>query len=246
MPSPRFRSSCALAVVLALAACNPPSPGAPASPDGSGGATDAALAADASNAVRPDARGADASPASTDAGATPGADAAGPDGGRTGGGDAGSSGSDAGSSGSDAGSSGSDAGGATGSGGGTGVISCYTEGSPGATCTLPTRCCFTNYSSQHNGACSTAACTWGTMECDGPEDCAGGQHCCAHAIVTPDSGVVGYQLACQASACGAAPANQELCHPTAAAAGTCSSPSSQCVTAFGNDSDLPPSLHICR
>jgi hypothetical protein len=84
------------------------------------------------------------------------------------------------------------------------------------------------------------------MECDGPEDCAGGQHCCAHAIVTPDSGVVGYQLACQASACGAAPANQELCHPTAAAAGTCSSPSSQCVTAFGNDSDLPPSLHICR
>jgi hypothetical protein len=223
--------------VLALAACNPPSASAPASPDGSGGATDAALPADASNVVRPDARVADASPARSDAGAAPGADAAG-----SGGGDTGGSGGGAAI---DAGSAGSDAGGTTGSAGG-GVISCYTEGSPGATCTLPTRCCFTNYSSQHNGACSTTACTWGTMECDGPEDCAGGQHCCAHAIVTPDSGVVGYQLACQASACGAAPANQELCHPTAAAAGTCSSPSSQCVTAFGNDSDLPPSLHICQ
>jgi hypothetical protein len=237
MPSPRFRSSCALAVVLVLAACNAPSPGMPPSPDTGGGAADAATPIDASSVAHPDAHRADAAPPIDAGGST---DAARP------GGDAGGSGSDAGGSGgSDAGGSGgSDAGG---SGGGTGIISCYTEGSPGTTCTLPTHCCFSNYSSAHNGACTTAACTWGTIECDGPEDCAGGQHCCAHAIVTPDSGVIGYQLACQASACGAAPANQEMCHPTAAsAAGTCSSPSSRCVTAFGNDTDLPPSLNICQ
>ncbi|HEX3473671.1 MAG TPA: hypothetical protein VHT91_01455 [Kofleriaceae bacterium] len=214
------------------------------------------MPADANGVAHPDAHRADAAPPPTDAGGStdairPGGDAGGPggDGGNpaSDGGnpasDAGNPGSDAGNPGSDAGNPGSDAGGS----GGTGVISCYTEGNPGATCTLPTHCCFSNYSSQHDGACSTAACTWGTMECDGPEDCSGGQHCCAHAIVTPDSGVIGYQMACQASACGAAPANQEMCHPTgASAAGTCSSPTSRCVTAFGNDSDLPPSLHICQ
>jgi hypothetical protein len=244
MPTLRFRSSCALVVVLALAACNAPAPGMPPS-DGSGGVT-----ADASGVARPDAHGADAAPAPTDAGGSTGADAGKPtgsDAGGSGGSDAGGSGgSDAGSSGgSDAGGSGgSDAGG---SGGGNGVISCYTEGNPGATCTLPTHCCFTQYSSQHDGTCATSACSYGTIDCDGPEDCASGQHCCAHALVDPQAGLVGYQLACQASACGAAPANQEMCHPTgSSAAGTCSNPSSQCVTAFGNDTDLPPVLHICQ
>jgi hypothetical protein len=228
----------------------------PPAPDTGGGAADAATPVDASSVTHPDAHHADAATpidarGSTDA-ARPGGDAGGSvgDAGSSGG-DAGGSGGDAGSSGGDAGSSGGDAGGSSGggdagSGGGTGVVSCYTEGSPGTTCTLPTHCCFSNYSSAHDGACTTAACTWGTIACDGPEDCTGGQHCCAHAIVTPDSGVVGYQLACQASACGAAPANQELCHPTAAAAGTCSNPSNRCVTAFGNDTDLPPSLNICQ
>jgi hypothetical protein len=213
----------------------------PPLPDTGGGVADAATPADASNVAHPDAHHADAASEPADAGSL---DAPRP------GGDAGSPGSDAGSPGSDAGSSGgSDAGGSGGSGGsggGTGIVSCYTEGSPGTTCTLPTRCCFNNYSSAHNGTCATSSCTWGTIGCDGPEDCAGGQHCCAHAIVTPDSGVIGYQLACQASACGAAPANQEMCHPTASAAGTCSNPSGRCVTAFGNDSDLPPSLYICQ
>ena len=137
----------------------------------------------------------------------------------------------------------------TGSGGittGPGVISCYTEGDPSATCTLPVHCCFGNYSSAHDGECTTSTCTWGTQSCDGPEDCATGQHCCAHVLVDPEIGIFGYTLACQASACGAAPANQELCHPTTtSAAGTCSTGSS-CVTAFGNDNDLPPNLHICK
>ncbi|HEX3760170.1 MAG TPA: hypothetical protein VHW23_15745 [Kofleriaceae bacterium] len=244
MPTLRYRSSCALAVVLALAACSAPTPSMSPSPDNGGGTTvDAPVAPDAS-AVRPDAYTADGGTSHADAGGSPAPDAAPPgghDAGTTGGG--GGGGSDAGSTG---GGGGSDAGSTGGGGGGVGgTISCYSEGSPGASCTLPTHCCFTNYSSQHDGACTTAACTWGTIECDGPEDCASGQHCCAHAIVTPD-GLAGYQLACQASACGMAPANEEMCHPTASAAGTCSNPSSQCVTAFGNDNDLPPSLHICQ
>jgi hypothetical protein len=127
-----------------------------------------------------------------------------------------------------------------------GVISCYTEGNPRATCTLPTQCCFGNYSSAHDGSCSTSACVWGAQSCDGPEDCASGQHCCAHVLVDPDWGIYGYQVACQASACGSAPANQEMCHPTATSArGTCSTGTS-CVTALGNDADLPPNLHICK
>jgi hypothetical protein len=141
-------------------------------------------------------------------------------------------------------------GGPTGGGGGgdptkAGIISCYTEGNPGATCALPTQCCFGNYTAQHDGECSASACVWGTIDCDGPEDCGSGQHCCAHVIIDPDWGILGYKLACQSTACGAAPANQEMCQPTTTAAGTCGS-GRTCVTTSGNDSDLPPSLHICK
>ncbi len=139
----------------------------------------------------------------------------------------------------------------TGGGGGgdptlPGVISCYTEGNPGATCNLPTQCCWGNYSSAHDGSCSTQSCAWGTQTCDGPEDCATGQHCCAHVLEDDFWGIYGYQMSCQASACGAAPANQEMCHPTATSArGTCST-GTACVPALGNDADLPPNLHICQ
>src|SRR3954463_12246227 len=57
------------------------------------------------------------------------------------------------------------------SSGGAGVVSCYTEGNAAQSCTLPTACCFSNYSSQHDGRCSTSACAYGTIDCDGPEDC---------------------------------------------------------------------------
>src|SRR5213078_868731 len=53
--------------------------------------------------------------------------------------------------------------------GGAGIVSCYTEGAPGNTCTLPIHCCFTNYSSQHDGFCMNTACTYGTIDCDGPD-----------------------------------------------------------------------------
>ena len=121
-----------------------------------------------------------------------------------------------------------------------GTVSCYTEGSPTNTCTLPVHCCFTNYSAQHNGYCSTSACSWGTIDCDGPEDCATGERCCSHAITSAD-GTVGYRLACQATACGPQPQNEELCHPDGPPCG-----SGTCVTAYGNNYDLPRTLYICR
>jgi hypothetical protein len=144
----------------------------------------------------------------------------------------------------------SDAGGGTGGDGGggiagAGVVSCYSAYAPSATCALPTHCCFTNYSAEHAGSCATAACTWGTIDCDGPEDCATGQRCCAHVIIDPDDGITGYKLACQTDACGAAPANVELCHGGSTAAGTCDGDRA-CVSAENQDYDLPRTLSICR
>src|SRR4051812_1564268 len=123
-----------------------------------------------------------------------------------------------------------------------GPVSCYTEGAPAKTCALPEHCCFSNYSAQHNGSCATTTCGYGTISCDGPEDCGQGESCSAHAIIDPADGLLGYTVACQASACGAAPVEQELCHPDGPA---CRS-GGACVTAFGNDNDLPRTLSICQ
>jgi hypothetical protein len=123
-----------------------------------------------------------------------------------------------------------------------GTVSCYTEGSPATTCALPEHCCFTNYSAQHDGACETSQCAYGTIACDGPEDCGTGERCCAHAIIDPNDGLLGYSVACQASACGAAPVDRELCHPEGPACST----GGACVTAYGTNNDLPRSLYVCR
>jgi hypothetical protein len=141
-----------------------------------------------------------------------------------------------------------DGGGSTGGGTvGAGTVSCYTEGYPSTTCALSSaHCCFTNYSAQHDGECTASACSWGTIDCDGPEDCATGQHCCAHAVIDADYGLTGYKLGCQASACGAAPINQELCHPTSTTSKATCSNGGTCVSALGNDTDLPRSLYICK
>ena len=125
-----------------------------------------------------------------------------------------------------------------------GEVTCYREGNPTATCGAPDHCCFSNYSSAHNGECRTTACAYGTILCDGPEDCAGGQHCCSHALVDPVEGLQGYLVACQASACCAAPVSYEICQPDGTAAGTCSSGS--CVSAYGNNADLPRTMNICE
>ena len=229
-PDPRFRSSYVLAIALVLGACHSSS-GDPASLD----AHEDPDTASTSDEPDTSSKHRDAGP--PDAGARP-SDAMRADG---------STSRDAGGSSGDAGGSSGDAGGSSGGDAGApgGAVSCYSAGSPNTTCSLPTHCCFTNYSSQHDGECTASTCTWGTIECDGPEDCASGQHCCAHAIIDPEDGLLGYRLACQTSACGAAPVNQELCHPTTSSAGTCSGPRA-CIPALGNDNDLPRSLYICR
>lgn len=124
----------------------------------------------------------------------------------------------------------------------TGSVSCYTEGAPDQTCALPDHCCFSNYSAQHDGSCSTSTCAYGTISCDGPEDCGQGEHCCAHAIIDPTEGLQGYSVACQANACDAPPIGSELCHPD----GSPCSTGGTCVTAYGNDNDLPRTLYVCR
>jgi hypothetical protein len=121
-----------------------------------------------------------------------------------------------------------------------GSVTCYSEGNPGATCALPVHCCFSNYSSFHDGVCTTQSCVYGTIMCDGPEDCPSGELCCAHAVSDPVYGTK-YRLACQSGGCGSAPLNQEICHPA-----TGCSTGAACVTAYGNDNDLPRTLYICR
>jgi hypothetical protein len=116
----------------------------------------------------------------------------------------------------------------------SGSVTCYTEGAPGTTCTLPTHCCFSNYSSQLNGQCSDSTCSWGTIDCDGPEDCGSGQFCCATKLDW------GWKLACQSARCGEPPAAEELCHP----GGACSDGS--CVSTYGVNYSLPRTLYVCR
>ncbi|HUS28192.1 MAG TPA: hypothetical protein VMZ53_06775 [Kofleriaceae bacterium] len=118
------------------------------------------------------------------------------------------------------------------------TVSCYSQAAPATTCTVPAHCCFSNFSAQHDGSCQATACTWGTIECDGPEDCTNNGHCCSTHL-SDSNGFIGYRLRCQAAACGAQ--QEELCHTGGAACGTGS-----CVTAFGNNNDLPRSLFICR
>lgn len=124
----------------------------------------------------------------------------------------------------------------------TGTVTCYTEGDPAQSCGLPVHCCFSSYSSQHDGYCTTSTCAYGTIDCDGPEDCASGEHCCSHALFSTDGSLSGYAIGCQASACGAAPRNYELCH----SGGSACSNGGSCVTAYGNDNDLPRTLAICQ
>ena len=116
-----------------------------------------------------------------------------------------------------------------------GVVSCYTQGAPSNTCTLPEHCCFSNYTAQHNGYCTTSSCGWGQIDCDGPEDCAAGQYCCA----TKDE--IGWTVACQSGTCGAPPLHEELCHDSS----TCGARS--CVnTIDAANYDLPRTLYVCR
>jgi hypothetical protein len=124
-------------------------------------------------------------------------------------------------------------------------VACYTSGNPTATCGAPDHCCFDDYSSSHNGYCTTDTCFYGTISCDGPEDCNTGEVCCARALSDPDNGTYGYNVSCQAGPCTTTPLVHEICHAGATTAGTCSDPSATCAPALGNDNDLPRALAIC-
>jgi len=121
-----------------------------------------------------------------------------------------------------------------------GSVTCYAQYDPRATCNAPDHCCFSNYNAYHNGECTTATCAWGTITCDGPEDCAAGEECCSTAIVGA-GGIEGYRLACQASACAPAPDGYELCHASA----TCPR-GEACVSVWGVAPELPRTLSVCR
>jgi hypothetical protein len=138
------------------------------------------------------------------------------------------------------GSTNTDAGTSSGSGGGT--VSCYSTGNPSNSCTLPVHCCFNNYSSAHDGFCTTETCASGSIDCDGPEDCASSQHCCSSVVRDVNGDIAGTRIACQASSCGDPPAHEELCHPDGSA---CANGGS-CITSYGVNSDLPRTLYICR
>src|SRR6266496_3279660 len=95
----------------------------------------------------------------------------------------------------------------------TRVIACYSGGAPTATCTGTDHCCFNNYSASHEGYCTTDACEFGRMECDGPEDCASGNVCCAERMSDPAGTgyALGYVVACRTgSACPTG--TWQLCH----------------------------------
>jgi hypothetical protein len=116
----------------------------------------------------------------------------------------------------------------------TGSVTCYSASAPTATCTAPSQCCFgTGY--DPDGVCSTSTCAWGAVRCDGPEDCASGERCCA---TVTSSGVT---VACAASCLPLEQGGDEVCHEPA----LCSN-GRWCITAFGTQPALPRNLSICR
>ena len=115
-----------------------------------------------------------------------------------------------------------------------GSVSCYSSGAPSATCTLPVHCCFSNYSADHNGYCTTSECAWGTIDCDGPEDCASSQHC------SGTKTEYGWMLACTSDRCGEPPLSEELCHDSSTCGGR------SCVSASTVAYDFPRTLAVCR
>ncbi len=122
------------------------------------------------------------------------------------------------------------------------VVTCYSQGAPANTCTTPEYCCFNNYSADRNGFCTTTeTCVYGTIYCDGPEDCGSGQRCCATAQRDPELGTTGYILGCRSGECGGPPLDYELCHP---ATNTCAT--GTCVSAYGTANDLPRTLYVCK
>jgi hypothetical protein len=119
-------------------------------------------------------------------------------------------------------------------------VACYSQGAPSTMCTGADHCCFNNYSAAHDGYCATDACPFGRIECDGPEDCASGNVCCAERISDPSGIALAYVVACRAgSACPSG--TWQLCHDSAPA--TCGGRS--CQPTGPINSELPRVIEVC-
>jgi hypothetical protein len=116
----------------------------------------------------------------------------------------------------------------------SGSVTCYSDAAPAATCTAPSQCCFGS-GFDPDGSCSSSTCSWGSVSCDGPEDCTSGQRCCA--TVT----AAGVRVACATSCLSPLQGGDELCHEPSICDG-----GRWCVTAFGTQPALPRNLSICR
>jgi len=125
----------------------------------------------------------------------------------------------------------------------TRVVACYSGGAPSATCTGNDHCCFSNYSASHDGYCSADACEFGRMECDGPEDCAPDNVCCAERLSDPAGTgyALGYVVACRTgSACPTG--TWQLCHTSSTR--DCGSGRS-CQPSGPVNAELPQILGLC-
>ena len=106
-------------------------------------------------------------------------------------------------------------------------------------CTGLTHCCFNNYSAAHDGYCSTDTCEFGRIECDGPEDCAASNLCCAQRISDPNGIALAYVVACRAgSACPTG--TWQLCHANS----ECGAGRS-CQPTGPINSELPHVIDVC-
>jgi hypothetical protein len=115
-----------------------------------------------------------------------------------------------------------------------GTFTCYSTTDPGATCSAPQQCCFDGTAS-HSGACGSSCSSWGTLACDGPEDCSNGQRCCA--TMTGAGVTVGCADTCLPYFQG----GDELCHEPSVCDG-----GRWCITAYGTQPALPRTVAICR
>src|SRR5690349_784 len=131
----------------------------------------------------------------------------------------------------------------TGSGGSTTgrSITCFSGGAPDTVCTGADHCCFSNYSALHDGYCATTTCEFGTLNCDGPEDCPAGNVCCAQRFTDPSGVALSYTVACRTgSSCPSG--TWQLCHSTAPANGGCPA-GTTCQS--GVNFELPKAIQNC-
>lgn len=116
----------------------------------------------------------------------------------------------------------------------SGSVTCFSTTNPSATCSAGQQCCFDGTAS-HSGTCATSCSSWGTLSCDGPEDCSNGQRCCASFTGT------GVKVGCADTCLPYFQGGDELCHEPSVCDG-----GRWCITSYGTQPALPRTTAICR